>query len=103
MTSRSHCHECMDFRCCTYMCNISDMRQRTQRWWIVEWELQVGWGGSGGVVTWVLEIQKPVLVNHVIDSFLCKILGLLAWGMGLWAKIAFSKMETEEDLVVVFI
>jgi hypothetical protein len=85
------------------MCNINDMKQRTQRWWIAEWELQMGWGGGEGVVTWVLEIPKPVLVNHVINSFLCKILGLLAWGMGLWAKITFSKMETKEDLVVVFI
>jgi hypothetical protein len=42
-------------------------------------------------------------MNHVIDSFLCKILGLLAWEMGLWAKTTFSKMEMEEDLLVVFI
>jgi hypothetical protein len=48
VTSRPRCHECMDFRWCIYMCKISEMKQRSQRWWIAEWELQRAGRGNMG-------------------------------------------------------
>ncbi len=45
------------------------------------------------------EVHKPMLVR-LVDSILCKIIGISTWGERLWVSTSFSCIKKDDGIVV---